>query len=396
MVHSWLPFERSLGNAVMDLLQQGLIGWIAAPQGEALNALLIELDLAAYQSVRPLRIDGNAMAEQSDMAVLVSAPEIDEAAGQWGIKVKLPSTWKWSARGRLLGTQCVASAMCPDVLAGMPIQVWQAGKGEALPYLRLPKRVESLDGVLEPVFQGRGEDWSHPKRQAKAADPADGVSKLMGALETGVVVELSISGQTQIRPALDEATDYHARTQLDLRPGVDLAAMHSDASKYAEPLPTTQGQVLDQIEAVQINTATGQVGQVPAGRRRWPALPSGRVLCAVAFENAVDSRHGGHMMIGGSELGMDRFGAGLAEHTGVVQPVPQLEDGSFRGDVGPVPGRLRSAFMVGETNSIQPTPVSSRHPLRHRHRADRKAACDRTHRLSLPHCLDHHSTPLFE
>jgi len=25
---SWLPFERSFGHTVMDLLQQGLIGWI--------------------------------------------------------------------------------------------------------------------------------------------------------------------------------------------------------------------------------------------------------------------------------------------------------------------------------------------------------------------------------
>jgi hypothetical protein len=49
------------------LVQQGLIDWIAAAQGEALNALLVELDLTANQSVCPLWID-DAMAEQPDMA----------------------------------------------------------------------------------------------------------------------------------------------------------------------------------------------------------------------------------------------------------------------------------------------------------------------------------------
>ncbi len=340
MVDSWLAFERSCWHAVMDLLQQGLIGGITASQGEALNALLVELDLAAHQSVRPLRIDGNAMAEQADMAVVIGAPKIDETAGQWGIKVKLPSAWKWTPRGCLLGTQGVASAMRADILRGMPIQVRQTGKGEALPYLGLPKRVESLDGVLEAVFQRRGEDRSHPERQAKAADAADGVRKLMGALETGVVIELGISRQTQLRPALNEATDHHAGAQLELRPGADLAPVHGDASQYTEPLTTTQGQVFDQIKAVQIDAGTGQVGQVPAGRRWPPALPSGPVLCAVAFENAVDSCHGGHIMISASQFHMYRFGAGLAKHTGVTQSVPQLEDGAFRGSISPVPGRL--------------------------------------------------------
>jgi hypothetical protein len=396
IIDSWFAFERSCGHSVMNLVQQGLIGWIAAPQGEALNALLVELDLAANQSVCPLWIDGNAMTEQPDMAVIIGAPEIDETADQWGIKMKLPSAWKWSARGCLLGTQGVASAMRADIPRGMPIQVRQTGKREALPYLGLPKRVESLDGVLEPVFQGRGEDRSHSERQAKAADAADGVRKLMGALETGVVIELGIGRQTQVRPALNEATDHHAGAQLDLRPGADLAPMHGHASQYTEPLPTTQGQVFDQIKAVQIDAGTGQVGQVPAGRRRPPALPSGRVLCSVAFENAVNSRHGGHIMISGSQLRMDRFGAGLAEHTAVTQSMPQLEDGAFRGDISPVPGRLWSAGMIGEAHSIQPTSVRSRYPLRHRHRADSKAACNRTYRLSPPHRLNHYSTPLFQ
>jgi hypothetical protein len=93
---------------------------------------------------------------------------------------------------------------------------------------------------------------------------------------------------------------------------------------------------------------------------------------------------------------MDRFGAGLAEHTAVTQSMPQLEDGAFRGDISPVPGRLWSAGMIGEANSIQPTSVRSRYPLRHRHRADSKAACNRTYRLSPPHRLNHYSTPLFQ
>jgi hypothetical protein len=52
--------------------------------------------------------------------------------------------------------------------------------------------------------------------------------------------------------------------------------------------------------------------------------------------------------------------------------------------------------MIGEAHSIQPTSVRSRYPLRHRHRADSKAACNRTYRLSPPHRLNHYSTPLFQ
>jgi hypothetical protein len=136
------------------------------------------------------------MAKQMDRARVIGASKVDQPACQWGIQVELPSVWKWSPRGSLLGTPCVASAMRPDILRRVPIELRQTGEGEALPYLGLPKGVESLDGVLQPVFQGWGEYRSHPERPAKAADPADGVGELMSALEPGVVVELSISGQT--------------------------------------------------------------------------------------------------------------------------------------------------------------------------------------------------------
>jgi hypothetical protein len=380
----------------MDLPQQGLISRITTAQREALNAFVIKLDFAADQAVRPQWINRNSMAEQADMAVIVGAPEIDQAASQRDIKVQLPFGWKGSARGRLLGTQGVASAMGPDIAGGMGVQGGQTGKGEALPHLGLPQPVETLNRVLQAMFQGRRKHRDDAERQTESADAADGVGELMGALESGVVVELRVGGQTQLYPALDEPADYHGSAQLSLRPGIDLPPMDGHCRKDTKALPTAQGQVFDQVEAIQIDARTGERRQVPARRRRRPALPPGSVLRSVAFENPVNGRHGGDLPVNGTQFRVDGFGAEFSEQTVVTQPPPHFKDGAFGGEPNSIPGELRSPLPILETDPIQPAPNTSRHPLADRCRADRKAARNRTHRFSLPHRLHHHLTTPFK
>jgi hypothetical protein len=75
----------------MDLSQQGLISGIAAPQGEALDAFTIEMNLATDQPVRPQWIDRDTVAEQVDMALLIGTTQVDQASSQRCIEIEPPA-----------------------------------------------------------------------------------------------------------------------------------------------------------------------------------------------------------------------------------------------------------------------------------------------------------------
>ena len=142
--------------------------------------------------------------------------------------------------------------MGADIFRGMVIQLQQGCEFESLPDFRLPERVEALDGVLQAVFQGRGKHRHDSEGQTQSAHPAHGVDPLMGPLEARVIVELGVRGQAQLRPTLDESTDHSTRSQPHFRPGIDLMPVDGHRRNDAEALSATQGQILNQVETVQL------------------------------------------------------------------------------------------------------------------------------------------------
>lgn len=367
---------------------------IAASQRETLNPVMVELNFATHQSMHPMRVDRDRAAEQADLAVVVSTPQVDEAAGQRTIEVQLPAFRERPARGCLLASHSVPRAMGMDVSRGMAHQLWQVGKGEALPHLGLPEGVEALDGVLQAMFERWREDGRHAQCETKAADPPDGIGKLVCPLEAGVVVELSVGRQTQLGPALDQAMHHHGSAQLDLRPSTDLMAVDGNAGEHAQPRPAMQSQIFDQVETVQLGGAAGEIGEIPAWRRRRSALPSRAVLGAMALEHAVNGRQRRYRNASGTELGVNGLRAALAEHTVVAQTLPQLQDRPFpfSGCGGAVPWRSWPTWLIAEVHPIQATTAGARDPFRYHRGTDGKAPCNGTYPLPTPYRRDHHST----
>jgi len=108
------------------------------------------------------------------------------------------------AVGSLGDTSGVFLSVSGDELPGLTNEGLEGLEMEALPDGLLPTAVEAFNGGLEACFAGGHKDRDHAKLEAGANDAADGVGILMRALKAGVVIELGIRRETNLRPALED------------------------------------------------------------------------------------------------------------------------------------------------------------------------------------------------
>ena len=172
--------------------KQGLLGRSAAPQGKGTDAMLIEVDLAARQAVRPVGAHGEALAEQVGVASLTGATDEDHLPGERCVQVQLEVLGHRPARWSGFGGRVRAGAVGGDVAIRAVLQFGDTGHTVALPDLGLPQAVEAFDGVLHAVLQRRHEHRNDPQRQTQATDAAHRVSELVRPLKHSVVVILGI------------------------------------------------------------------------------------------------------------------------------------------------------------------------------------------------------------
>src|SRR5439155_386394 len=84
---------------------------------------------------------------------------------------------------------------------------------EALPYFGLPTAIKAFDGSLKASLLDRSKNRGDVKAEAKSHDATDRIAKLMGPLEPGVVIELSISGKPENPPMLSKC--FHSASGCD-------------------------------------------------------------------------------------------------------------------------------------------------------------------------------------
>lgn len=111
--------------------------------------------------------------------------------------------------------------------------------------------------------------------------------------KAAVLVELGVSRPTDQPPVLDEKVNDRLGTQWRTWPCGHQATVQRDAGQHVEP-DATDVVVLDDVEAVQLGVAGGDVGQVPGARRWRSPLARCAIEHAAAAQDTGDGPSRGH------------------------------------------------------------------------------------------------------
>lgn len=112
------------------------------------NAMSIEVDLTAHQTVGPVGIDGKRASQKGHRHGIGGSAQVDDAAPARGLEIEVPSVRKRATRGGV-GMCGGACPMRRNVRVGVPLQVRVIEEPESLPHLGLPATIEVLDQRLE-------------------------------------------------------------------------------------------------------------------------------------------------------------------------------------------------------------------------------------------------------
>ena len=100
-----------------------------------------EVNLAAYQSMEPMRIDAEGFVEQMDVAVLVASAQKDDRAPERSVEVELERCGKATPAGGGLSPGGGFGAISRDIACGDGRQACDIGEVMAPPDLALPQAV---------------------------------------------------------------------------------------------------------------------------------------------------------------------------------------------------------------------------------------------------------------
>jgi len=372
----------------MNLTQQQMVVRVTPAQRVETDALMSEVYFAAHESMRPMWIDREGSAEQIDVTVLTAAAQEDHGAFERGAEVELeafgeaaPLGCEFSAGGGLGAIGC-------DITGGDAGQGFDIGKVVALPDLALPQPIEAFDGILETRLARRGEHRDNPQCQTQPTDPPDGVGELVGSLEDRIVVKLRISGQPVTAPALKQGLQRGPSAGPLHDRSLGQCAVQAGAGEHIDKGAVGDLQVLDEIEAVELGSSKGQIGQVPALGRRWPALPVHAIECAATRKHAVNrhARRNRLKRLFVLQGQADGIGPVLAQHAFLTQYISQAHDPLFQFGRRAVPGPTGLAtFELYPVDALAPrtrNPVGRRAHAHTEISRDRSQASPRANRLN--------------
>ena len=138
-----------------------------------------------------------------------------------------------------------------------------------------------------------------------------------------------------------------------VRPGHDQPAVQGDAVEDLDGNATLDDQALDAIKAIQLSPSIGDVGQVPARRRRGPAQPMAVVQGAAALQDQADGADRGRIGdAAGEQFAVNGGHPELAEVTGVAQLLSDSQDEVLKVTLGAVDRSRQAAGAVGPVHAI--------------------------------------------
>src|SRR5574340_330794 len=323
-----VPWPTARQRDVEALGEEGLVGRLAATEGEEADGAGSEVELGPHEPMEPGPLDREGVAEDPHRPRIIGPAQVDDPAGAGHGRRSLPVGGPGCSRLGGLDADRVVGPAGRHVAPRAEAQGREVLDPAAGPDLGLPAPVETLDGGLEARLPRRGEDRRDAQAETEPDDRSEDVRRSVAAVEADVVVELGVGRSAEGGPVLDEAAAREDAAEGRLRPGADQPAMEADPGEDLEGRATLEAQALDGVEAVELDPSGGEIGQVPARRRRGAAAALPAIEGPAAEEDAADRPDGGHPARGimGDERGGDGDRAVLTEDARRAQRLAQGED----------------------------------------------------------------------
>jgi len=299
MASSWLCPELPAvpRQFVSCLAEQRLVRGVPASEREEANRTTGEHDLSADEAVRPMSVNRKHVSEEWRRAMVIRAPEVNQLAARrpGGVEPPLPREW---AAGR--GLRRASASPVPgrgDVSKRPALQRAERAVVEAMPHLRLPPAVEVLERGLEArILDGR-EHRGTAGLQAKLGDLSHNVRELVRSLGAVVVVGRGERRDPAAPPALLQGAEDARRGHAGAGPRVRPAGVQREAREHLDLRTALQHEPFDDIEAVAVCRATGDLGQVPAAGWRGATDPALAVEGAPTLQDPANGPYGGRPQV---------------------------------------------------------------------------------------------------
>lgn len=369
---------------VRELSEEWLEGRFATPEGVEAEGFGVQIDFAANEAVSPERVNGEEMAKQPDPTVVVGAPKENDSASRRSLEILLPGVRERSSRGSGQETFGSASSCSGDELGGLILERFEGVVVEASPDFGLPATVVAFDGGLEAGFAWRSEDRSHLERKANSGDATQIVGVMVRALEAGVVIELSVTGQTELAPVFEQSGHRDPGRDGGSGPGTCQATVKGDSVEDLHVDSAFNDKAFDDVEAIGLDPPGGHFRQVPAAGRGWSAHPRVAIQSSSTLQDSSDgaNRRDPAMPLP-DQLAVDRGVTVLSQVAGLPKLLSQPENFLFDSRSDAI-SRLtgRSSGPVGPIDTIQPFPIRPPDPAVHRRGTQAKGSGDGSERTT--------------
>lgn len=193
-------------------------------------------------------------------ALVVDASQIKDLATEGRVEVLLPVERERMPGGRGSDPGSSILSCGAEVALIRSAQLKQGAPASAAPHFRFPSGVERLDQILDPVLAGWREDGRDAEAQAHAGHAADGVPKLVRALEEGVVVELGVVGEPVLPPVPEQTSNHVGGGPPFHQKRGRKSPVERDSGQNVEAGAGPNHQILDEVEAVELGGTSGDPG----------------------------------------------------------------------------------------------------------------------------------------
>ena len=362
-----------------------MLGRCAAPQGVAAEFPASQIHFEADQAVAPVSIDGPASPQGEYYPALIGPSDVDQLTSGLVSRVERPVGRPRRARGSPADARAAALREGGHIAGAVGHQGAHRLEADAPPDLSLEEAVEMLDRILQAQFPGWDEDRRDAQLEAQSADPANGIPVLVGTLKAGVIVKLHKAGPPMVLPVGDEPRENRRGGRPPERPRGGKAAVERYAGEDVEERSTSQLEVFDHIEEIELGLPQRHCWEMPTGRRRRAPLALAPIEGPPAGQNAADGAERGHRVPSPLQLSVDGLGAVLPQEAVLAQRPTQRENTRFERGRCTIGCRMPRVAVITPVHPIEPVRASSAQPVLHAGEAEAQATRDGALTLS---CAD--------
>lgn len=375
----------------MDFVEHRLVCWVATPEGEEADHMVIQVHLRTDHAMNPMTVDGERVSEHVGMSLIVGSSQKDDLTTERFLQVESPSFGEGTASWCRLDASCVPLTRSDDVACRSLLEDVETSVFESRPDLSLPAAVERFDRGLKAGFVGDGEDGRNAQAETQPNDTPDRVAMLARSAESIVVIELSVIREPDFFPVLQEPIHDDFGGNASFGPGGRQAAMQRNARENREIMTATNGESFNGIEAVQFGCAGGDTREVPTLGRSRPTDSLASIERAMPDEDAADGADRGELQASLLlQFAVDGRSAIFAQRAVFLESGTNGENTLLNRVSGSLDafGNTRTIFPV---NTVQSLPLSACDPMLDGGKRDAVRVRHRANRPSFPNARNHFS-----